>query len=997
MISASSPSHFAVLSRANPPVPRFFAPSARQKGTGVIRLRVFGGVAATVDDSGADASVSVTRGYRLATLAVLAAAGTRGMTRDRLQALLWADSDATRAGASLSQTLYGIRQDLGTPDAVRSVGTTLLLNPAVIQSDVQAFTDAWSAGDWIRAIGQYGGPFLEGFYLKEALEFEQWVETTRALFADQYADALEKAATVAAGQGRAAQAAALWKQRVAHDRLDSRVARQYMEALANAGDIAGAVRHAQSHEQVVHQELGVPADPAVRRLAKELRERALISAPIRLPERDVVVPSEVAEPPVTPPPVASATAAGAVASPSGFRRAMGLVAVATLLVVTVTGIKALSKDAPANAPLPETPPQTDVAVLPFVVADSSLAFLRQGMIDLISHQLTGDVGLKALPPRLTIDSSLTARTDAEAIAVARQLDVPYAIHGSVVGSARHLVVNARLLPSSTGGDRVMATAEGPVDSIGAIVDRVVAQLLVGRSGEQANRVDDLTSRRLAPLRAYLKGQSAYRNGRLGDAVAQFRQALELDSTFSLAALGLARSGGFSPGGSTWRADEAVLRAAEQSARLSSRDRVLFEAFVGSARYEPTTAAIRLNEWQRAVELFPDDHEALFWYGDHLFHTGAYLGIANAQQRARDYFRDALQRDSLFALPLAHLLELAAAAGDTAAVRTLYARYARLDVTHAPEALGYITWRTAVSRGDQQALRAITSRMDTLPAQSLERIVTFSQLDGAVRLADADLAAAALAVRPDLLFRRTISLFVAHTFHLNRGRADDARRTLALLKVQEPIAPGIVEHLVNTNVLAITDALYGGGDVADAALAAAALRSTLKRAVPREGPARATYLAERCVSELWQLHRDDRSTVRETIRAFREIAARPDPSAQYHGNPALCAAILDAQASADEGHPSALARLITLDSLMASGPLSFGGHFGNIVVARLAERAGRPAMALQAVRRRRYFPADGAVYLTTLLRAEARLANTVGDTDGARRAQTTLSALLEPRR
>jgi len=289
----------------------------------------------------------------------------------------------------------------------------------------------------------------------------------------------------------------------------------------------------------------------------------------------------------------------------------------------------------------------------------------------------------------------------------------------------------------------------------------------------------------------------------------------------------------------------------------------------------------------------------------------------------------------------------------------------------------------------------------MATQSLERIVTFSQLDGGIRLDDAELAAKAMLARNELMVRRVTTLFVAHTLYLNRGRTDDAKRTLAMLREQEPLTPGQIEHVVNTRVLAITDALFGDGDLGEAAAAAASLQATIDegsaKPLPADGRERAVHFAERCALELWKLHRDDRRTVQQTIRLLRDAAARPDPSASYAGNPGLCAQILDTQLAADEGRADRAIQLQRLDARMAEGPQSFGGHFGNIVVARLAERAGRPDWALRAVQRRRYFPADGAVYLSTLLRFEARLASLMGNRAVALRAQTTLDALRAPAR
>ena len=45
-----------------------------------------------------------------------------------------------------------------------------------------------------------------------------------------------------------------------------------MEALASAGDRAGALRHARVHETMLHEQLGLTAGPAVAALAARLRE-----------------------------------------------------------------------------------------------------------------------------------------------------------------------------------------------------------------------------------------------------------------------------------------------------------------------------------------------------------------------------------------------------------------------------------------------------------------------------------------------------------------------------------------------------------------------------------------------------------------------------------------------------------------------------------------------------------------------------------------------------
>src|SRR3954462_7432979 len=98
----------------------------------MLRLITLGGLA--IDDG--TAATAEIRPRLLAFLAVLAAAGRKGMTRDQLQGILWTENEPERARRNLAQTLYSLRREVG--DVVR--GTThLKLDPVAATSDVEDF------------------------------------------------------------------------------------------------------------------------------------------------------------------------------------------------------------------------------------------------------------------------------------------------------------------------------------------------------------------------------------------------------------------------------------------------------------------------------------------------------------------------------------------------------------------------------------------------------------------------------------------------------------------------------------------------------------------------------------------------------------------------------------------------------------------------------------------------------------------------------------------
>ena len=76
----------------------------------MLRFKTLGG-AAVEGDTGPVGGAAAHR-KSLALLALLALAGDRGISRDKLLAYLWPETDPDRAGHRLTQALYALRRDL---------------------------------------------------------------------------------------------------------------------------------------------------------------------------------------------------------------------------------------------------------------------------------------------------------------------------------------------------------------------------------------------------------------------------------------------------------------------------------------------------------------------------------------------------------------------------------------------------------------------------------------------------------------------------------------------------------------------------------------------------------------------------------------------------------------------------------------------------------------------------------------------------------------------
>jgi DNA-binding SARP family transcriptional activator len=205
----------------------------------------------------------------MAILALLARAGDRGVSREKLRALLWPESDDDRGSRTLSQALYALKKELAD-DAITGA-KDLRLDPALVTSDVAEFTAAIARGDDVRAAEVYAGPFLDGFHVPGAEEFARWVDRERGSLAQEYARVLESLARAARSRGNATASVGWWRKLAAIDPLNARATIGLMEALAAAGDRASAIKQARIYEMLVEQELDLPPDREVTSLAERLR------------------------------------------------------------------------------------------------------------------------------------------------------------------------------------------------------------------------------------------------------------------------------------------------------------------------------------------------------------------------------------------------------------------------------------------------------------------------------------------------------------------------------------------------------------------------------------------------------------------------------------------------------------------------------------------------------------------------------------------------------
>ena len=580
-----------------------------------------------------------TQRRRIALLAMLAVARARGVTRDKAIAYLWPDQDVEHGRPLLSDSIYRINQALGA-EVIISTSDDLRLASDVLPSDVAEFEDALERGEWQRAAGLYAGPFLDGFFLTGAEEFERWADAERDRLARAYARGVEALSEQAERQGNMVEAVRWWRALAAHDPYSSRVAVRLMRALDRSGDRAAALQHARVHATLMADEFGTQPDDAVAELAASMHAQPM--APAAPP------PAVLADEPVSPAPVSEQRSASIASSPTTGRAARRWVAAVTASAVIV----AVAVVARGRAHEEASPDRASVAVLPFI--DLSPAHDHEYFSDGMTEELINTLG-RVQGVRVASRTSSFAfkgrTSDVREVGV--RLGVATVLDGSVRTADGTLRITARLSNARDGYQLWSRTYERKLEDVFAIQEEISRSIVETLKGSLVASADSLATARpetdLEAYNLYLRGRHAlYLKGRyswyrrteegLKSAATYFAQAIEKDSTYALAHAGLADANavlGFYDYLAPRQAFPRAERAARQAMALDST-LVQPYATLGYVELYHNWSWPRAEEWfTRAIDRGPRYSTAHQWYANFLTVRARFDEAERAMRRAQE--------------------------------------------------------------------------------------------------------------------------------------------------------------------------------------------------------------------------------------------------------------------------------------------------------------------------------------------------------------------------
>ena len=611
-----------------------------------------------------------------------------------------------------------------------------------------------------------------------------------------------------------------------------------------------------------------------------------------------------------------------------------------------------------------------VAVFPFRVsgAESSLHYLAEGMVDLLAAKLSGDAGPRAADARTAL--AAWRRIDAtdpepeQLVRAARSIGARRLIIGEIVGDANQLTINASVTDTRS-GRRVQHFVSGRADELPARIDELAAVLLSLDAGEPRDRLASLTSTALPAVRAYLLAEDQYRRAHYGEAVKHYLTALEADSTFALAALGIVATAPWNPPMPVGSLGKARRIAWMNRSKLSELDQLKLTAYIGDKYPMPTAQVPMCSVWDRIIQRAPDRAEAWHQKADCVYHFWKFMGLdrTKAHADARRWFERSLALDSTFLPNIQHLVPLAAARGDAPEARRLAKVFLAQDSTSSVAHM--IKWFTHYVDGRGPELYRLDSIYLATSNWALEYAEDYAFADSLLTLTLLEVRKRS--TRGDLP-QGTIASDVL------RGRIEAARAHADTLDANGGHGGAIS---------AVIHSLYADWDSADAVRRLARLEKFAASPAPKGEEPAAVWHHAHCALEQSRLWNGDASRTDKTIA---QLTAGKDPpdfvTGQRYANRAMCAQMLNAIRATVERRPDAKQLAFSLDTLNASFPrYGVNSQYLRLVVARLLELNGEIAAARAAVSRAPVdipvLPGLGAEWLH-----RARLSAKLGDRQAA---------------
>ena len=185
--------------------------------------------------------------------------------RDELSGVLWADKPDAIARKNLRNAIYETKKILG-PDVFISPRKAIIkVNPAIpVQVDVKEFE-----ADPGRNLELYQGAFLQGFFIKDAAEYENWYLTERDRLEGMYMDALLQKLKEAVAVKNLGKVTWYGRMLIAHDPYDESIYTLLLRTYCEQGNMKQATELYEEMKKLFREELQSNVPPEIEELMKK--------------------------------------------------------------------------------------------------------------------------------------------------------------------------------------------------------------------------------------------------------------------------------------------------------------------------------------------------------------------------------------------------------------------------------------------------------------------------------------------------------------------------------------------------------------------------------------------------------------------------------------------------------------------------------------------------------------------------------------------------------
>jgi adenylate cyclase len=188
--------------------------------------------------------------------------------------------------------------------------------------------------------------------------------------------------------------------------------------------------------------------------------------------------------------------------------------------------------------------QPSIAVMDFtnVSGDRELAWLSSGIAETVTNDLRATSPLRVVDRVRVVEAVKRAGSDLSALRTELHLDL--AVVGSFQRAGSRLRITARVVDAVAGETTAEAKADGPLEQVFELQDRIVAQFAetLGMTTKQPRSLGDTSS--LEAYRAFTEGRVRLESldaSQVAAAIADFERAIALDSRYAAAHVGLANA------------------------------------------------------------------------------------------------------------------------------------------------------------------------------------------------------------------------------------------------------------------------------------------------------------------------------------------------------------------------------------------------------------------------------------------------------------------------